>query len=82
MQRSVGDDRLMPLPTQADALDLLFRTRDDPIKNGNLRLHKIASNNAEVMNKIPVDDLAENQKAEDETVVLPLNSVSQHLLPN
>lgn len=50
------DDGLKSLPSSSEAIDLM--------KNeGNLRLHKIASNKEEVMSAFASDDLAKNLKA-------------------
>lgn len=56
------DDGLQSLPTSVEAIDLLKRTQEALKVEGNLRLHKIASNSQSVMNAFPTDDLAKDLK--------------------
>lgn len=51
------DDALTSLPTVTEAIDLLSRT-SDTLKRGNLFMHKIVSNNDNVMKAFPSDVLA------------------------
>ena len=55
------DDGLTSLPTPIEAIDLLQRTRAS-LAESNLRLHKIASNNAAVMAAFPPEDHAKGMK--------------------
>nr|XP_055025104.1 uncharacterized protein LOC129414995 [Misgurnus anguillicaudatus] len=55
------DDALKSLPSASAAIDLLKRAQQ-MLACSNLRLHKIASNNAEVMAAFPSDDHASNLK--------------------
>ena len=66
------DDALTSLPSASQAIDLLKRTQTVLKTNGNLNLHKVASNNAEVMSAFPKDDLSKEIK--------PLN-LEKDLLP-
>ncbi|KAK3105444.1 hypothetical protein FSP39_025380 [Pinctada imbricata] len=52
------DDALVSLPSASNAIDLIQRTQEALMANGNLRLHKIASNDHEVMENFPARDLA------------------------
>ncbi|VDI66836.1 Hypothetical predicted protein [Mytilus galloprovincialis] len=54
------DDGLTSLPTATEAVNLLKKTQEALITEGKLRLHKIASNNKEVMEAFPPEDLAKN----------------------
>ncbi|XP_069114175.1 uncharacterized protein [Argopecten irradians] len=56
------DDGLTSLPTPEEAIDLMQRSQQALKQGGNLRLHKIASNNEEVMNAFPPEDLEKNIK--------------------
>ncbi|VDI05253.1 Hypothetical predicted protein [Mytilus galloprovincialis] len=56
------DDGLMSLPTASETIDLMKRTQETLMKEGNLRLHKIASNNQDVMNAFSQDDIASHLK--------------------
>ncbi|XP_021359868.1 uncharacterized protein LOC110454597 [Mizuhopecten yessoensis] len=56
------DDGLLSVPNAETAIDTLKRTQTAMMEGGNLRLHKISSNSAEVMQSFPEDDLAENLK--------------------
>ena len=50
------DDGLTSVPTAQEALSLLKRTQTALKKEGNLRLHKIASNDPEVFNSFEKED--------------------------
>eukprot|EP00064_Thunnus_orientalis_P019268 superscaffoldBa00004744_g19384 len=52
------DDGLKSLPTEEEAIDLL----QAPLSEPNLRLHKIASNNAAVLSALPPQDCAKGIK--------------------
>ncbi|MES9882937.1 MAG: hypothetical protein ABW185_18875 [Sedimenticola sp.] len=54
------DDGLTSRSTAPQVIDLLKRTQDALQSEGNLRLHKIASNNDEVRKAFPVSDLAKD----------------------
>ena len=54
------DDGVASLPTVEDAVGLIKKTQEACKKEGNLRLHKIASNREEVMMAFPTEDLAKN----------------------
>ena len=54
------DDGLVSLPTAEEAVDLMKRTQQALKEHGNLRLHKIASNDPEVMKAFPNEDLAKD----------------------
>lgn len=56
------DDGLLSLPTVPQAIDLMKRTQQALQSQGNLRLHKIASNHKDVLNAFPADDLAKGMK--------------------
>ncbi|XP_033755669.1 uncharacterized protein LOC117338425 [Pecten maximus] len=56
------DDGLVSFEDGAQAVDLLKRTQEALASGGNLRLHKIASNNSEVMKAFPKEDLATELK--------------------
>ncbi|XP_062583176.1 uncharacterized protein LOC134244932 [Saccostrea cucullata] len=56
------DDGLKSLPTIEQAIDLLQRTQKALKNEGNLRLHKIASNREEVMQAFPPEDLSKDLK--------------------
>ncbi|XP_062566124.1 uncharacterized protein LOC134228483 [Saccostrea cucullata] len=58
------DDGLISLPTSAEAIDLLRRTQS-ALKKANIRLHKIVSNDVEVMEAFPSEDLEKNLMALD-----------------
>ncbi|KAL0186268.1 hypothetical protein M9458_017938, partial [Cirrhinus mrigala] len=55
------DDGLLSKPTAAEATDLLTRTKE-MLATSNVRLHKFAFNNKEVMNAFPVGDHAKGFK--------------------
>ena len=59
------DDGISSLPTVQGATDLLKRTKEALKVNGNLRLHKIASNKQEVLNAFAEDDLSKTLKGLD-----------------
>ena len=54
------DDGL--LSTADEAIDILERTQNSLMKEGRLKLHKIASNSETVMKAFPSDDLAKDMK--------------------
>lgn len=56
------DDVLVSLPTASDAFVLMKRTQEALMEEGNLRLHKIASNSQDVMNAFSEDDKASRLK--------------------
>ncbi|XP_041366820.1 uncharacterized protein LOC121381553 [Gigantopelta aegis] len=56
------DDGLISLPTVDKAVNLMKSTQKVLLANGNMRLHKITSNNDRVMNAFPTDDLAKDLK--------------------
>ncbi|XP_063397214.1 uncharacterized protein LOC134681506 [Mytilus trossulus] len=59
------DDGLISLPSASEAISLMKRSKDALEKIGNIELHKIASNNKEVMNAFPQEELAKNLKEID-----------------
>lgn len=59
------DDGLTSLPSEAQAIDLLTRTRSALHKEGRLHLHKIASNSRAVMKAFGAEDLAKELKEVD-----------------
>ena len=62
------DDGLTSVSTPEEAVALMKCTQETLMTNGNLRLHKIASNSDKVMNAFPVDDLAKDLKNLDFSV--------------
>ena len=56
------DDGLISLPSSSEVIDLLERTRSALKEEGNLRLHKFASNSPQVMQAFSNDDLAKGLK--------------------
>ena len=58
------DDGVTSLPTVEDAVGLIKRTQEGK-KEGNLRLHKIASKREEVMMAFPPEDLVKDLKGLD-----------------
>lgn len=64
MKDFYANDGLTSQPTVSKAVDLLLRTQSDLRADG-LRLHKVASNSAEVMKAFPSDDLAKYIKDMD-----------------
>ncbi len=56
------DDGLTSLPTVDEAIELMRKAQHAMLSGGNLRLHKITSNSAEVMATFPSDDLAKDLK--------------------
>ena len=59
------DDGVASLPTVEHAVGLIRKTQEACKKEGNLRLHKIASNKKEVMTAFPPEDLAKDLKGLD-----------------
>lgn len=55
------DDGLISVPTESKAIDLLQRT-EGCLAQSYLKLHKIASNSAAVMEAFPAEDLAKGIK--------------------
>ncbi|XP_033759513.1 uncharacterized protein LOC117341759 [Pecten maximus] len=67
------DDAILSRPTADEAIDLIKRTQKVLRDNGNIRLHKITSNSAEVMNSFPEEDRCQGLKSLDlEEDVLPI----------
>ncbi|XP_056016958.1 uncharacterized protein LOC130053620 [Ostrea edulis] len=67
------DDGLVSLPSVKQAVSLMKRTQQALIQEGGLRLHKIVSNNSDVMNSFPSEDLAKDLMSLDLTTdVLPI----------
>lgn len=56
------DDGLISLPSSSEAIDLMTRTMSALKNEGNLRIHKVASNKEEVMSAFASDDLAKDLK--------------------
>ena len=54
------DDGLVSCRTSEEAVDLLNRTQSVLYANGKLRLHKFASNNRNVLDSLPQNDLAKD----------------------
>ena len=54
------DDGLVSCRTSEEAVDLLNRTQSVLYTNGKLRLHKFASNNRNVLDSLPQNDLAKD----------------------
>lgn len=52
------DNELVSQPTASDAINLMKRTQEALMEEGNLRLHKIAPNSQGVMNAFSDDDKA------------------------
>ena len=59
------DDGITSLPTSSGAVDLMKRTQKILKSEGNLRLHKIASNRKEDMDAFPATDLAKDLRSVD-----------------
>ncbi|VDI37805.1 Hypothetical predicted protein [Mytilus galloprovincialis] len=59
------DDGLISLDSSQDMIDLLTRTQKTLLEEGNIRLHKFASNSDEVMSALPHEDLAQDLKSID-----------------
>lgn len=57
------DDGLISLPSSSEAIHLMTRTMSAVENEGNLHLHKVASNKEEVMSAFASDDLAKDLKA-------------------
>jgi hypothetical protein len=67
------DDGLISLPSVELAVSLMKRTQEASIQEGRLRLHKIVSNNSDVMSSFPSEDLAKDIMALDlKTDVIPI----------
>ena len=49
------DDRLTSRPTTKEAIDLVTATQE-MLSTANLKLHKVVSNSAEVMEAFPAED--------------------------
>lgn len=64
------DDGLTSLPHAYEAVDLVKRTQE-VLKHSALHLHKIASNNIDVMRSFPKEDLAKDLKSFDFSDILP-----------
>ena len=56
------DDALCSFDTNVEAVDLISRTRKNLKEEGNIRLHKISSNNLEVIKSFSQEDLANDLK--------------------
>ena len=56
------DDGLISCEDVDTAVSLIKRTQDELLSGGQLRLHKVASNNKRVLQQFPSDDLAKNLK--------------------
>ncbi|XP_063448356.1 uncharacterized protein LOC134727857 [Mytilus trossulus] len=56
------DDALCSFDTSVEAVDLITRTKKILKEEGNIRLHKISSNNLEVIKSFSPDDLAKDLK--------------------
>lgn len=54
------DDALTSTPTVDSAVDLMKRTQQALQENGNVKLHKLASNSIDVMQAFPAADLAKD----------------------
>ena len=54
------DDGLVSLPTVEETVDLMKHTQTALSRNGNLRLHKIASNDENVLKGFPQEDLVKD----------------------
>ncbi|XP_065925824.1 uncharacterized protein [Magallana gigas] len=68
------DDALTSVPNASQAIDLLKRTRTALKTNGNINLHKVASNNKEVMLAFSKEDLSKEIKQLDlEKDLLPVH---------
>ena len=62
MRNFYVDDGLVSLPTSAEAIDLMKRTKKALEVEGNIRLHKISSNSSEVISAFNADDLSKDLK--------------------
>ena len=68
------DDALTSVPTASQAVDLLKRTQTVLKNNGNIKLHKIASNHTDVMAAFSKEDLSKEIKLLDlEKDLLPIH---------
>ncbi|XP_033731466.1 uncharacterized protein LOC117321065 [Pecten maximus] len=56
------DDAFISLPSREKAISLLARTQKVLQDEGDIRLHKIASNDIEIMNEFPKEDLSKDLK--------------------
>lgn len=56
------DDGLISVDTSDEMISLLKRTQTTLMDSGNIRLHKFACNNEEVMSALPQQDLAQDLK--------------------
>ncbi|XP_060596551.1 uncharacterized protein LOC132750565 [Ruditapes philippinarum] len=66
------DDALTSRPTSREAIELLKKTQTALKKGGNIRLHKVASNDLQVLGAFPPEDLGGELKSLDfGTDVLP-----------
>ena len=54
------DDGPVSLPTTQEAIDLIRRTKEALVIHGNIRLHKIASNDPIVMKSFDVKNLVKD----------------------
>ena len=59
------DDGLVSLPSSAEAIELLKKTQDVMMKEGNIHLHKIVSNSSDVMAAFQKEDLGKGLKSLD-----------------
>ncbi|XP_033761542.1 uncharacterized protein LOC117343309 [Pecten maximus] len=57
------DDALASLPEEDEVISLIEKTQMALKKGGNLRLHKIVSNNPKVISAFPVEDLGKEVKS-------------------
>lgn len=56
------DDGLLSVDTVEEAINLLSKTQKTLKEEGNIRLHKLASNDPKVCSAFPTDDLAKELK--------------------
>ncbi|VDI42553.1 Hypothetical predicted protein [Mytilus galloprovincialis] len=56
------DQGLMSLPIASESIDLMKRTQETLMKEGNLRLYQIATNNQDAMNAFSQDDIVSHLK--------------------
>ncbi|XP_052770823.1 uncharacterized protein LOC128210513 [Mya arenaria] len=66
------DDALASRPSHEEAVGLLRSTKEALSENGKIRLHKIASNDVEIMNKFPKEELSTTFKDLDLDDTLPV----------
>lgn len=70
------DDGLVSCKTVEKTVDLVLRTKQALHDNGNIRLHKFASNSRRVLNGLEQGELAEDLKDLDlETATLPSREI-------